>query len=162
MGWQPLGVAALNATSDEVTLGRLGIELSQGQLLVRLSTSAGGSIRPLAFGMVGFIDDDGIRSLGDTRYYPQKEPSVVSLGYGDQSAVTGRLTFRPRAYNLQWLRVGLPAAVWLLSAEVFVPAGVTAPAYSVAALADGAIQKTAQAVNGTIQGLKLAQVAWND
>lgn len=160
MAWQPLGVAALTAKTEEVTLGRLGIELSQGQLLVRLSTSAGGSVRPLAFGVVGFIDDDGIRSLGDVRYYPQLEPSVVSLGYGDLTAVTGRLTFRPRAYNLRWLEVGLPSAVWQLTVEVFVPAGVTVPAFSVSALADGAIQKTANAVEGTAEGLTLAQVAW--
>ena len=160
MGWQPLGVAALTAKTEEVTLGRLGIELSQGQLLVRLSTSAGGSVRPLAFGVVGFIDDDGIRSLGDARYYPQLEPSVVSLGYGDLTAVTGRLTFRPRAYNLRWLEVGLPSAVWRLTVEVFVPAGVTVPAFSVSAFADGAIQKTANAVEGTAEGLTLAQVAW--
>lgn len=162
MAWQPIGSAVITARTEEVTLGRLGIELSQGQLLVRMSTVGGGSIRPLAFGIVGFVDDDGIRSLGDARYYPQTEPSVLSLGYGDRTEATGRLTFRPRAYNLRWLEVGLPRSVWRISAEAFVPAGVTVPAYSVPAIADGAISLGANAVEGNINGLTLGQVAWHD
>lgn len=162
MGWQPAGSIAITATTPEVAFGWFSGDLLEDRLLVRLTSSAGGTLRPLSFGIVGFIGDDGTRSLGEARYYPQPEPSVVALGFGDLSQVSGRLVFRARGYNLQWLKAGIPGRVWNLSAEVFITAGVTAPTYTPAGFADGAIQKIARAVDGAVPGLKLAQVAWND
>jgi hypothetical protein len=132
--WQPVGVVNVTATTDRADFGEFSADLDQGRLWVRLSTSGAAGIRPLAFGIVGLIADDDTEQLGTAKYYPDQFSTVVQLGPGPYTAVRGRLFFRPRSYNQRWLSVGLPSAVWTVTAEVLSQGSVTDPAFNASGL----------------------------
>jgi hypothetical protein len=156
----PVGYALITATTKRATIGRFSGELVNGQLLLTVTTANHSAVEGLAFGVVSFIDDDtGIRVLGDARYYPKPEGTVIALGYGDLAEVSGEVIFEPRGYNLRWIKAEGPGATWGVFVEAETPSGVAVPAYSPTALADGAISLGAQSVTGS-NGEDLAQVQW--
>ena len=156
----PVGYATVTATTERATVGRFTGELVNGRLLLTVTTANPSAIEGLAFGVFSLVDDDlNIRVLGDARYYPKPEGTVISLGYGDVSEVSGDVVFEPRAYNLRWIKSEGPAASWAVYVEAESPAAVTVPAYTPTALADGAINLSALPVTGA-GGQQLAQVQW--
>jgi len=128
--WETVGVIAVTADTEQVDVGPLATETDQGRVWLQVTSFGGGLFRPLAFAIVGFVSSSGIRSLGNVKYYPDANPSVVALGPGPVSAVEGVVTFRPRSYNRQWLSVGLPARVWTLKVEALVSNGATVPSFT--------------------------------
>ena len=156
----PVGYAYVTATTERVTVGRFSGELVDGRLLLTVTTANPSAVAGLAFGVFSLVDDDlNVRVLGDARYYPKPEGTVISLGYGDLAEVSGVVIFEPRSYNLRWIKSEGPAASWAVFVEAESPAAVTTPAYSPPALADGAIGLSAVAVSGA-GGQQLAQVQW--
>lgn len=156
----PVGYALVTATTKRATIGRFSGELVNGQLLLTVTTANPSVIEGLAFGVISFIDDDtGVRVLGDARYYPKPEGTVIALGYGDLSEVSGEVVFEPRSYNLRWIKSEGAAANWGIFVEAETPSGVAVPAYTPSALADGAISLGALAVTGS-NDQELAQVQW--
>ena len=157
----PIGVSTLTALTVRATIGSFTGDLVNGQLLLQISTLSPADFQGMAFGVVSFIDNDtGVRVLGDARYYPKPEPTVIALGYGDRESVDGVVVFEPRAYNLRWIKAQEGNVVWRISAEVDTPFGVSVPAFTPTAMAFGAIELTAGAVTGS-SGKPYAQVNWH-
>lgn len=129
MNWQTVGVVAVTALTDRATFGPVASPLDQGRLWLRLTSVSAGNMTPLAFAIVGIQDSEGTQPLPAGRFYPQGGPAVVHLGPGPFDAVDGQLWLRPRAYNLRWLSVGLPARVWIIRAEVLGAEAITDPRY---------------------------------
>ena len=153
----PVGIAYLTATTERATLGSYSGDLVNGKLLLTLSTLNPSIIEGLAFAVVSFIDDDtNVRVLGDVRYYPRPEPTVLALGYGNLESVSGVVVIEPRSYNLRWIKGQGGGATWQVYCEA--ESGVTVPAFTPSALADGAIGLSASAVETA--GGNVAQVNW--
>lgn len=135
--WRPIGSAVMGAATQTVTLGRVGAELTNGFLPMRITSQAGASLVPLSFGIV--IPDTlaGNGGMPTGRYYPQAFPSIVQLGPGVLSSFDGVIRFRPRHYNLKWLEIGYPAFYWRIEAEVWAPVGLVTPEFSVYEWTDG-------------------------
>lgn len=156
----PVGISTVTAETERATIGSFTGDLVNGLLLLRITTLSPADMQSLAYGVVSFIDDDtGVRVLGDARYYPKPEPTVLALGYGDRASVSGVVVFEPRAYNLRWLQRQGSGGQWRVAFEVDTPAGVSVPAYTPSAFADGAIELNASAVVGS-NGESYAQVNW--
>ena len=156
----PIGQTTVTATTDRATVGEFTGDLVNGLLLLQITTLAPADMQSLAFGIVSFIDNDtGVRVLGDARYYPKAEPTVIALGYGDRASVDVVVIFEPRAFNLRWLEREGSGQYWSLAFEADTPAGVAEPAYTPSAFADGAIELEASAVLGT-DGETYGQVNW--
>jgi hypothetical protein len=156
----PVGLSTVTAETERATVGSFSGDLVNGLLLLRISTLSPADMQSLAYGVVSFIDDDtGVRVLGDARYYPKPEPSVVALGYGDRQSVSGVVVFEPRAYNLRWLQRTGSGSLWQLAVEAETPAGVSVPFFTPSAFADGAIELNATAVVGG-DGNTYGQVNW--
>jgi hypothetical protein len=102
-----------------VTVGPIDTVTDAGRVWLRISTDGGESMRPLAFGIVGFRSTGSTADLGSARYYPEAVPALVMLGPSPFGRVIGDITFRPRSYNLRWLSVGLPFAEWRITVEAF-------------------------------------------
>lgn len=127
MTWRPVGAASVEATTEEVTLGFVSAPLDAGFLKLRFRSGDGASQRPLSFGIVepvAAVDGGG---LPGGRYYPGAHPAIVALGPGVGEAFTGSIRFRPRAYNLRWLSVGLPRRFWRVEAEAWTATGQVQP-----------------------------------
>jgi hypothetical protein len=75
------------------------------------------------------VDDDGARSLGSDRWWPKLQPSAVRLGPGVVSEVAGTVLLRPRTYNLQWLKAGLPAPTMPVAVSAWLPNGLVFPRF---------------------------------
>jgi hypothetical protein len=123
--WTLIGTATANAETEQVTVGPIDTFTDDGRVWLRISTDGGESMRPLAFGIVGFKSTGGSNDLGTARYYPERGPTLVQLGPSPFKRVVGEITFRPRSYNLRWLSVGLPFAVWRFTVEAFVVGAAT-------------------------------------
>lgn len=130
MAWQTVGVVSVDALTERATFGPVSGSLDQGRLWLRLSTVSPPQPKPLAFGIVGLIDEQGSQPLASQKHWPSPWPAVMYLGPGPFSAVAGDLYLKPRSYNLKWLEVGLPARVWMVKAEVLGPGATTDPRYS--------------------------------
>jgi hypothetical protein len=129
MPWQVVGVVGLGPESDEVTVGRVAADLIGGALPVLVTTVSPADPRPLGFGVVSFVGDDGIRSLPSARYYPQREPQALQLGPGYEATVAGSIRIKPRSYNRRWLEQGFPARSWLVRVDAMAAAGSTVPRF---------------------------------
>lgn len=157
----PVGISTVTAETERATIGSFTGDLVNGLLLLRITTLAPADMQSLAYGVVSFIDDDtGVRVLGDARYYPKPEPTVLALGYGDRASVSGVVVFEPRAYNLRWLQRQGSGGQWRVAFEVDTPAGVSVPAYTPAAFADGAIELGVITAAGN-DGKPYAQLLWH-
>ena len=130
MSWQLVGVVGLGPASDEVVVGRVAADLIGGNLPLLVSTLFPSDPRPLGFGVVGFVDDSGIRSLPAGRYYPQREPQLVALGPGFDATVAGSIRVKPRSYNRRWLEAGYPAAAWFVRVDAMAEVGATVPRFT--------------------------------
>jgi hypothetical protein len=137
MAWQLVGVVGLGPASDEVVVGRVAADLIGGNLPLLVSTVSPSDPRPLGFGVVSFLGDDGIRSLPSGRYYPQREPQFVPLGPGLENTVAGSIRIRPRSYNRRWLEAGYPAAAWFIRVDVEAESGATVPRFTPAGVVLG-------------------------
>ena len=127
----PVGAATMTATLDRVTVGWFSGDLVNGNLLLKITTTYPGNMSGLAFGVVSLIESDtNARVLGDTKYHPKPEPSVVALGYGDRSTVTGEVIIEPRAYNLRWLTRTNGPRFWQVFVEAETASGVSVPTYT--------------------------------
>jgi hypothetical protein len=156
----PVGLSTVTAETERATVGSFSGDLVNGLLLLRITTLSPVDMQGIAFGVVSFIDDDsGVRVLGDARYYPKPEPTVVALGYGDRTSVSGVVVFEPRAYNLRWLEREASGGSWQIAVEADTPAGVSVPAFTPSAFADGAIELDAAAATGS-SGATYGQVNW--
>ena len=137
MPWQLVGVVGLGPASDEVVIGRVAADLIGGTLPLLVSTLSPSDPRPLGFGVVAFVGDDGIRSLPSGRYYPQREPQLVPLGPGFNATVAGSIRIKPRSYNRRWLEAGYPSAVWFVRVDVEAENGATIPRFTPASVVLG-------------------------
>jgi len=137
MPWQLVGLVGLVAASDEVVVGRVAADLIGGSLPLLVSTLFPSDPRPLGFGVVAFVGDDGVRSLPAGRYYPQREPQLVPLGPGYEATVAGAIRIRPRSYNRRWLEAGYPAAAWFVRVDAMAAVGATVPRFTPAGVVLG-------------------------
>jgi hypothetical protein len=137
MAWQLVGVVGLGPASDEVVVGRVAADLIGGNLPLLVETLFPSDPRPLGFGVVSFLGDDGIRSLPAGRYYPQREPQLVPLGPGLETTVAGSVRIRPRSYNRRWLEAGYPAAAWFVRVDAMAEVGTTVPRFTPAGVVLG-------------------------
>jgi hypothetical protein len=135
MPWQLVGLVGLGSASDEVVVGRVAADLIDGNLPLLVETVLPSDPRPLGFGVVGFVDDSGIRSLPAGRYYPQREPQLLPLGPGYNATVAGSIRIRPRSYNRRWLEAGYPAAAWFIRVDAMAEVGATMPRFTPAGIA---------------------------
>lgn len=135
--WRKVGAAIVRPSTQLAYLGRLTAALNGGNLPLRIRSEAGASLIPLSFGIVVPITTAGDGGLPSGRYYPQPDPSVVTLGPGAGVSFEGVLKFRPRSYNLKWLRVGYPAGSWSILVEAWDADVVNRPQFSVSGFSDG-------------------------
>jgi hypothetical protein len=138
MTWHPIGLTTVGANDREVSLGRFAGVLPGGVLHLQLRYAGEGSPDLLSFCIVDFLDDDGARSLGSDRWWPKAQPSAVRLGPGVVSEVAGTVLLRPRTYNLQWLKAGLPAPTLPVSVSAWLPDGLSFPYFVPRGFAVGA------------------------
>jgi hypothetical protein len=156
----PIGLAYITAETDRARIGSFDGELVNGQLLLQITTVSPSNMAGLAFAVTSLVEEDsGVRVLGDARYYPKPEPTVVALGYGNRETVAGDVVFEPRAFNLRWLQREGSSRFWVVAVEAETPVGVSQPAYTPAGFADGAIGLSADAVQGD-DGETYGQVSW--
>lgn len=145
----PVGAATMTATLDRVAVGWFSGDLINGQLLLKITTVYPASMSGLAFGVVTLVESDtNTRVLGDARYYPKPEPSVVALGYGDRATATGEVVIEPRTYNLRWLLRENSPKYWRVLVEAETPSGVSVPTYTPGGYATTEVQLSASPVTG--------------
>jgi hypothetical protein len=150
MPWQLVGLVGLGPASDEVVVGRVAADLIGGNLPLLVSTVSPSDPRPLGFGVVSFLGDDGIRSLPSGRYYPQREPQLVPLGPGFAATVAGSIRIKPRSYNRRWLEAGYPAATWFVRVDVEAEVGATIPRFTPAGVVLGTDEFVPAGVDGDV------------
>lgn len=156
----PIGAATLTATLDRVAVGWFSGDLIGGQLLLKITTTFPSNMSGLAFGVVSLLESDtNTRVLGDARYYPKPEPSVVALGYGDRAFVTGEVVIEPRAYNLRWLLRANSPRYWRVLVEAETPSGVSVPTYTPGGYATTEVQLSASPVLGA-DGYTYGRIDW--
>ena len=150
MSYIPVGAATMTATLDRVEVGFFSGDLANGLLLLKVTTVFPASMAGLAFGVVSLLEaDSGARVLGDARYYPKPEPTVIALGYGDRATVSGDVIVEPRAYNLRWLTRESSPRYWTVLVEADTSSGVTVPSYNPGGYATEAGPVPAEAVIGS-------------
>lgn len=146
----PVGAATMSAVSDRASVGFFSGDLVNGQLLLKVSTVSPSNMSGLAFAVVSLLESGtGTRVLGDARYYPKPEPTVIALGYGNRATVSGQVVIEPRAYNLRWLTRESSPRYWTVFVEAEATNGVTAPSYSPGGYANAAGPVPAEAVIGS-------------
>ena len=156
----PIGAATMTATLDRVAVGWFSGDHTGGQLLLKITTVFPASMSGLAFGVVSLLESDtNTRVLGDARYYPKPEPSVVALGYGDRASVTGEVVIEPRAYNLRWLLRENSPKYWRVLVEAETPSGVSVPTYTPGGYATTEVQLSASPVTGA-DGNTYGRIDW--
>ena len=156
----PIGAATMTATLDRVAVGWFSGDLTGGQLLLKITTVFPASMSGLAFGVVSLLESDtNTRVLGDARYYPKPEPSVVALGYGDRASVAGEVVIEPRAYNLRWLLRENSPKYWRVLVEAETPSGVSVPTYTPGGYATTEVQLSASPVTGA-DGNTYGRIDW--
>lgn len=156
----PVGAATMTATLDRVAVGWFSGDLINGQLLLKITTVYPASMSGLAFGVVTLVESDtNTRVLGDARYYPKPEPSVVALGYGDRATATGEVVIEPRAYNLRWLLRENSPKYWRVLVEAETPSGVSVPTYTPGGYATTEVQLSASLVTGA-DGNTYGRIDW--
>lgn len=138
--WRQVGIAVVGPRDSEVVLGRVSASLSASYLPLRFSSSTGGGLLPLAFGVVLPVSVAANGGLPSGRYYPHPDPSIVTLGPGIGTAFDGVLRFRPRNYNLRWISVGYPGRYWAVAVEAWAPVGVTVPQFRPYGFTDGDLE----------------------
>lgn len=150
MSYLIIGAATVTAETDRVSIGSFSGDLVNGQLLLKISTVFPSDMSGLAFGIVSFLETaSNVRVLGDTRYYPKPEPTVISLGYGNRASVTGTLIFEPRPYNLRWLTAAYGPKSWTIFVEADGTNAVTQPEYVPTSYGAGSDDLSATAVIGS-------------
>jgi hypothetical protein len=156
----PVGAATMTATLDRVAVGWFSGDLINGQLLLKITTVFPASMSGLAFGVVTLVESDtNTRVLGDARYYPKPEPSVVALGFGDRATATGEVVIEPRAYNLRWLLRENSPKYWRVLVEAETPSGVSVPTYTPGGYATTEVQLSASPVTGA-DGKTYGRIDW--
>lgn len=156
----PVGAATMTATLDRVAVGWFSGDLINGQLLLKITTVFPASMSGLAFGIVTLVESDtNTRVLGDARYYPKPEPSVVALGFGDRATATGEVVIEPRAYNLRWLLRENSPKYWRVLVEAETPSGVSVPTYTPGGYATTEVQLSASPVTGA-DGKTYGRIDW--
>jgi hypothetical protein len=156
----PVGAATMTATLDRVAVGWFSGDLINGQLLLKITTVFPASMSGLAFGVVTLVESDtNTRVLGDARYYPKPEPSVVALGYGDRATAIGEVVIEPRAYNLRWLLRENSPKYWRVLVEAETPSGVSVPTYTPGGYATTEVQLSASPVTGA-DGKTYGRIDW--
>ena len=156
----PVGSTTVTAATSRAVVGSFTGDLVNGLLLLKMSTLYPSNMSGLAYGIVSLVEDDtGVRVLGDARYYPKPEPTVIAMGYGDLQSVSGTVIFEPRGYNLRWLEREGSSRFWRIAVEAETPAGVSDPAFTPTAFADGAIPLEASATTGA-DGESYGLLSW--
>ena len=128
--WKPLGSVTATAATRELRVGTFNGALTGGTLLVRGFSNDGAETRPLSFGTLKAYASSG-NAVGFARFHPQPQPACAALYCGAYEAFEGEVRFRPRDYNRKWLDVAIPAAEWEIEMEVWAPAAVTNPTFTV-------------------------------
>lgn len=106
--WKLIGGGTVTHYTDLLNVGRVDVPLQNGMLFLKVSTTGAADWRPLSFGVVmpvAEIEDSG---LPDVRCYPQQHPVLLALGPSPYPRFTGRIFWKARNYNRQWLRWGNP------------------------------------------------------
>ncbi len=156
----PVGAATMTATLNRVAVGWFSGDLINGQLLLKITTVFPASMSGLAFGVVTLVESDtNTRVLGDARYYPKPEPSVVALGHVDRATATGEIVIDPRAYNLRWLLRENSPKYWRVVVEAETPSGVSVPTYTPGGYATTEVQLSASPVTGA-DGKTYGRIDW--
>lgn len=127
MTWRPLGSVVMGPTTDMVTFGRIGAELENRRLFLRLRTTTPANPMGLAFAIVRPIADADGGGMTDGRYYPSSDPTVIDLGPGVANEFEGVVRMRCRRYNSRWLETGYPSSTWRVEADAWVPVGEVLP-----------------------------------
>lgn len=103
MAWKRIGQITVTATSDVVTVGPVvlppfgGIELTVRQL-------GGRQPWPYSYGLL-WVENTYGREVGTIKVFGHTEGETYRLGAGLSSLLGGGvLKFKPRLYNLRWLR----------------------------------------------------------
>lgn len=140
MTWRPLGSVVMGPTSDVVSFGTVGADLTDRTLFLRLRTVTPSNPTGLAFAIVQPIADSDGGGLPEHRYYPSPYPLVLALGPSVLDTFDGTVRMRCRRYNTRWLRTGYPSKTWRVEADAWVPAGVVLPWFNPAGFTDGSQQ----------------------
>lgn len=127
--WKPLGSVTATAATRELRVGTFNGALTGGTLLVRGFSNDGAETRPLSFGTLKAYASSG-DAVGFARFHPQPQPACAALYCGAYEAFEGEVRFRPRDYNRKWLDVAIPARAWTVELEVWAPAAVTNPTFT--------------------------------
>jgi hypothetical protein len=138
MSWHPIGYRTVGALDGEVRIGRFAGTLPGGVLHLRAAYHGTSGPDPLSFGILDFLDDDGIRSVGSQKWWPKPQPSAVSLGPCPVAEVEGAILFSARSYNVKWLELGLPQPQIGVSVQAWLPVGVSEPIFCPSSLIVGA------------------------
>lgn len=127
--WHPIGYVIAAPTDREITVGRFASDLPGSVLSLQAAYRGPGSPDVLSFCILDFLDDDQTRSLGSERWWPKPQPSIVRLGPGVASAVSGSVLLRMRRYNRSWLESGLPGPTLPVLVSAWLPVGTTVPRF---------------------------------
>lgn len=138
MTWRPLGSVVMDATSDVVSFGTVGADLTDRTLFLRFRTVNPSNPTGLAFAIVQPVADTDGGGLPESRYYPSRYPTTLAIGPSVLDTFDGIVRMRCRRYNTRWLKTGYPSRTWRVEADAWVPAGVVLPWFNPAGFTDGA------------------------
>lgn len=156
----PVGAVTMSPQLGRAVVGWFSGDLINGQLLLKVTTTYPSNMAGLAFGVVTLVESDSnTRVLGDARYYPKPEPTVLALGYGDRATVTGEVVIEPRAYNLRWLLRENSPKFWRVLVEAETPSGVSVPTYTPGGYSTETVQLQASPVVGA-DGKTYGRLNW--
>lgn len=97
-------------TPDDLTevIGSFSLAEGHDTLWVRVTQMSATTNPPFSYGILGWESTDGYE-LGSTKAFGRAESEVYVLGVGRAPSVrTGSITFKPRGFNLGWIKEGTP------------------------------------------------------
>ena len=98
-----------------VDVGVVNLAEGDDTIWIKVTSAPSGDCPwPWSYGLLTWITDEG-RELGTVKINGVCEGEVFRLGVGRPPSLrSGRLSFTPRNYNLQWVKLGHP---WTLTFE---------------------------------------------
>lgn len=114
MSFALVGTYTFTPDDTQVTVGSFSLEPGDDTVWVRITQDQPPGPWPWSYGILGWKSNFGYE-LGTTKAFAEPEGAVQRLGVGLPPVErTGVLTFKPRSFNLAWIKNGYP---WTLTFE---------------------------------------------
>ena len=112
--WTLVGEKTFSPDDLVEVIGSFSLPEGHDTIWVRITQLNEGPNSPWSYGILGWRSSEGYE-LGTIKAYGEEESEVFRLGIGRPPFQRGgSITFKPRSFNLGWIRAGWP---WTLRFE---------------------------------------------